>query len=71
MAGSVANYMERTISAIGEGFAVVAELRDVRAELHTELTNMRAQMDLGFTSVKAKFDQVDAALQGIRDQLAS
>ena len=31
MAGSVAKYMERTISAIGEGFAVVrAELRDVR-----------------------------------------
>ena len=68
LAQSVANYMERTISAIGEGFAVV------RAEVgavHTELGTMRVQMDAGFTSVQAKFDQVDADLQNIRDQLAS
>ena len=68
MAQSVAGYMERTISAIGEGFGVVrAELGDVRRELG----GMRAQMGTGFTSVKAKFDQVDADLQNIRDQLAS
>ena len=68
LAQSVANYMERTTSAIGEGFAVV------RAEVgavHTELGTMRVQMDAGFTSVQAKFDQVDADLQNIRDQLAS
>jgi len=68
MAQSVANYMERTISAIGEGFGIVrAELGDVR----TELGDMRAQMGTGFTSVNAKFDQVGADLQNIRDQLAS
>jgi hypothetical protein len=72
MAQSVANYMERTISAVQEGFALVrTELGDVRTELHTELGTMRTQMDAGFTSVQAKFDQVDADLQDIRDQLAS
>ncbi len=72
MAQSVTNYMERTISAVQEGFAVVrTELGDVRTQLHTELGTMRTQMDAGFTSVQAKFDQVDADLQDIRDQLAS
>ena len=72
MAQSVTNYMERTISAVQEGFGVVrTELGDVRTQLHTELGTMRTQMDAGFISVQAKFDQVDADLQDIRDQLAS
>ncbi len=75
LAQSVANYMERTISAIGQGFtAVQAEVGTMHAEvgtMHAELGTMRAQMDAGFTSVQAKFDQVDADLQDIRGQLAS
>jgi hypothetical protein len=82
LAQSVANYMERTISAIGQGFTAVqaevgtmhAEVGTMHAELgtmHAELGTMRAQMDAGFTSVQAKFDQVDADLQDIRGQLAS
>jgi len=61
MTQSVAGYMERTISPIGEGFGAV----------RADLGDMRAQMGTGFNSVKAKFDQVDADLQNIRDQLAS
>jgi septation ring formation regulator EzrA len=61
LAQSVANYMERTITAIQEGFAAV----------RGEVSDLRTDMDAGFTVVNAKFDQVDAELQDIRDQLAS
>ena len=68
LAQSVANYMERTISAIHEGFAGVGtDLGGVR----TEVGALRTEMDAGFTAIRAKFDQVDADLEDIRDQLAS
>lgn len=82
LAQSVADFMERTVSAIQEGFAAVrGELSDLGTGveglrtgvegLRTGVEGLRADTDAGFTAVNAKFDQVDAALQEIKDQLAS
>ena len=52
MAQSVTNYMERTISAVQEGFGVVrTELGDVRTQLHTELGDVRMQLHTDRKSV--------------------
>ena len=69
------NYMGRTITLVGDGFAAArADTNQVRAEitdLRTETTRLRTDMERGFTAVDARFDQVNAEIQEIRDKLAS
>jgi uncharacterized protein YoxC len=93
LATEVRNYMERTITLVGEGFQTVlggiaelgtgvAELGTGVAELGTGITGLRSDMDTqiaelradtaaGFAAVDAKFDQVNAEIRAIKDQLAS
>ena len=68
LATDVRNYMERTITLIGEGFtAVRAEI----SELRTDSAELRTDMEAGFTAVRAEFDQVHAEISVIKDRLAS
>lgn len=75
LVAEVRNYMERTITLVGDGFAAArADTNQVRAEiteLRTDMTGLRTDMERGFTGVDARFDQVDAEIQEIKDQLAS
>ncbi len=86
LAADVRNYMERTITLIGEGFTAIhgqiSELRtDVDAgftavdakfdQINAEISELRTDVDTGFTAVDAKFDQINAEIREIKDQLAS
>lgn len=58
---TLATLMERTITLIGEGFTAV----------RGEISDLRTDMETGFLAVNAKFDQIDADIREIKDQLAS
>lgn len=74
LATDVRNYMERTITLIGEGFAAVrGEISELRAEMESRFTAVDARftsVDARFTSVDARFDQVDAEIREIKRRIA-
>ena len=77
LAAEVRNYMERTITLIGEGFAAArAETSELRADMETgfaaaraETSELRADMGAGFAAVDARFDQVNAEISELRSDM--
>lgn len=57
----VRDMMQGTITFVGEGFSAIGG----------EISELRTEMRAGFTAVDAKFDQVNAEIVWIKDQLAA
>ena len=66
VATDVRDYMERTITLIGEGFTVVRAGFD---QVNAEISELRTDMRAGFTAVDAKFDQLDAEITELRTDM--
>ncbi len=72
LTASVSTYMERTITLIGEGFTALGQdVGGLRTDMEHNFAAVEASLVAVNAKFDAKFDQIDADIREIRDQLAS